>query len=235
MSSKNKFCVIGLGYFGLNLALNLAEEGAEVLAIDIREERTDLLQDKVSLAVTMDSTDIKAIQSLGVKDMDAVIVAIGEGFEASINTTAILQEIGCKRIIVRAISPVHERLLKLMNIHELLVPEAEAAEHLASRLLLPGLIESFEINRDYSIFEIKVPKSFVAKSLLEINLRTEYNMNLVTVKRIVKVRGLLTKGEKEMVEVIGVPTPQYKFTPDDILVLFGKESDFRNLLTFDEK
>lgn len=64
MATKNKFCIIGLGYFGLNLALNLAEEGAEVLAIDIREERTDLLQDKVSLAVTMDSTDIKAIQSL---------------------------------------------------------------------------------------------------------------------------------------------------------------------------
>jgi trk system potassium uptake protein len=234
MATNSRFCVIGLGYFGLNLALNLAEDGAEVLAIDIREERVDLLQDKVSLAVTMDSTDIKAIKSLGIRDMDAVIVAIGEGFEASINTTAILQEIGCKRIIVRAISPVHERLLRLMNIQDLLVPEAEAAGHLASRLMLPGLLESYEINRDYSIFEIKVPKRFVAQTLLSINLRTTYNMNLVTVKRIVKSRGLLTKGEKEVVDVIGVPSPTYLFHPEDILVLFGKEADFMKILELDQ-
>jgi trk system potassium uptake protein TrkA len=232
--ANDKFCIIGLGYFGLNLALNLADDGAEVLAIDISEERVDLLQDRVSLAVTMDSTDLKAIKSLGVKDMDAVIVAIGEGFEASINTTAILQELGCKRIIVRAISPVHERLLRLMNIQELLVPEAEAAEHLASRLLLPGLLESYEINRDYSIFEIKVPKRFVAQTLLSINLRTTYNINLVTVKRIVKSRGLLTKGEKEVVDVIGVPSPTYIFHPEDILVLFGKEADFMKILELDQ-
>ncbi|MBE2189904.1 MAG: TrkA family potassium uptake protein [Desulfobulbaceae bacterium] len=234
MATNNRFCVIGLGYFGLNLALNLADDGAEVLAIDISEERVDLMQDRVSLAVTMDSTDIKAIKSLGIKDMDAVIVAIGEGFEASINTTAILQELGCKRIIVRAISPVHERLLRLMNIQELLVPEAEAAEHLASRLMMPGLLESYEINRDYSIFEIKVPKRFIAQTLLSINLRTTYNINLVTVKRIVKSRGLLTKGEKEVVDVIGVPSPTYLFHPEDILVLFGKEADFMKILELDQ-
>lgn len=234
MATNNRFCVIGLGYFGLNLALNLADDGAEVLAIDISEERVDLMQDRVSLAVTMDSTDIKAIKSLGVKDMDAVIVAIGEGFEASINTTAILQELGCKRIIVRAISPVHERLLRLMNIQELLVPEAEAAGHLASRLMMPGLLESYEINRDYSIFEIKVPKRFIAQTLLSINLRTTFNINLVTVKRIVKSRGLLTKGEKEVVDVIGVPSPTYLFHPEDILVLFGKEADFMKILELDQ-
>ncbi len=234
MGTNNRFCIIGLGYFGLNLALNLADDGAEVLAIDIREERVDLLQDRVTLAVTMDSTDIKAIKSLGIKDMDAVIVAIGEGFEASINTTAILQELGCQRIIVRAISPVHERLLRLMNIQDLLVPEAEAAEHLASRLMMPGLLESYEINRDYSIFEIKVPKRFVAQTLLSINLRTTFNINLVTVKRIVKSRGLLTKGEKEVVDVIGVPSPTYLFHPEDILVLFGKEADFMKILELDQ-
>ncbi|MCO5249938.1 MAG: TrkA family potassium uptake protein [Candidatus Kapabacteria bacterium] len=234
MANNSRFCIIGLGYFGLNLALNLAEDGAEVLAIDIREERVDLLQDKVSLAVTMDSTDIKAVKSLGIRDMDAVIVAIGEGFEASINTTAILQELGCQKIIVRAISPVHERLLRLMNIQDLLVPEAEAAGHLASRLMMPGLLESYEINRDYSIFEIKVPKRFVAQTLLSINLRTIYNINLVTVKRIVKSRGLLTKGEKEVVDVIGVPSPTYLFHPEDILVLFGKEADFMKILELDQ-
>ncbi|PKL84678.1 MAG: hypothetical protein CVV22_11850 [Ignavibacteriae bacterium HGW-Ignavibacteriae-1] len=234
MGTNNRFCIIGLGYFGLNLALNLADDGAEVLAIDIREERVDLLQDRVTLAVTMDSTDLKAIKSLGIKDMDAVIVAIGEGFEASINTTAILQELGCQRIIVRAISPVHERLLRLMNIQDLLVPEAEAAEHLASRLMMPGLLESYEINRDYSIFEIKVPKRFVAQTLLSINLRTTFNINLVTVKRIVKSRGLLTKGEKEVVDVIGVPSPTYLFHPEDILVLFGKEADFMKILELDQ-
>lgn len=228
--SLKKFCIIGLGYFGINLALRLAEEGAEVLAIDINSDRVDMIKDRVSLAVCMDSTNERAMRSQGLKDMDAVVVAIGEDFESSINTTAILQEIGVKRILARVISPIHERLVKLMNIDELLVPEAEAAAHLSNRLTIPGLIESYEISSEYGIYEIKIPDKFIGKTLLETNLRYEFSLNLVTVKRFTKKRSLLIKEEKEIVEVIGVPTPNYVFKDGDIMVVFGKEQDFLNML-----
>ncbi|MCL5990852.1 MAG: TrkA family potassium uptake protein [Bacteroidetes bacterium] len=228
--TNKKFCVIGLGYFGLNLAMRLTEAGAEVLAIDNQQEKIDGIADKVTHAVCMDTTDIRALQSFGLQDMDAVIVAIGEGFESSIMTTAHLQEIGVKRILNRITSTVHERLLKLMNIEELLVPEAEAASHLAHRLMIPGIIESFEITQDYSIFEIEAPKRTVGNTLLELNLRQEYSLNLVTIKRLKQKRGLLTKGEKEEYDVIGVPTPETRINSGDILILFGKEDKLKNFL-----
>lgn len=227
---RKKFAVIGLGYFGLNLALRLSEQGAEVLAIDIDSSKVESIADRVAHAVTLDSTDKHALINQGVQDMDAVIVAIGEGFESSLTTTAILQEICAKEILNRVMSPIHERLVKLMNIKELLVPEAEAAAHLAKRLMFTELLESYEISKLHSIFEIQVPSSIIGKKLIEINLRDEFNLNLVTVKRITKSGGLITKGEKTEEMSIGVPKPDYVFLKNDILVLFGEEKDFRNFI-----
>jgi len=229
MSTK-KFCVIGLGHFGLNLAKILSTAGAEVLAIDNHQEKIDLIADKVTHAVCMDSTDKKTLQSLGLNDMDAVIIAIGEGFESSLMTTAIVQEFGIKKMYARVTSPVHERLLRLMNITDLLVPEADAAAQFASRLLIPGVIGSFSISKDFGIFEIKAPKIFINKTILEIDLRKKYLINLVTIKRIKKSRGLLTLAEHEEVDVMGVPKPDLIILENDILVLFGKEKDVSKLL-----
>lgn len=225
-----KFCVIGLGYFGYNLAIRLNDLGTEVLAIDNHQEIIDEISEKVTHAICMDSTDPKAMKGLGLEDMDAVIVAIGENFESSIMTTALLQEIGVKKIYSRVISKVHERLLKLMNVNELLVPEAEAANHLVKRLIIPGLIESFQISKDYAIYEIPVPKSFIGKNLLELNIRHKYNVNLITIKKVTKKRGLLIIGEREEVEVVGVPNPDDKITENSILVLFGRDKDIKNLI-----
>jgi trk system potassium uptake protein TrkA len=225
-----KFCVIGLGYFGYNLAVRLNDLGTEVLVIDNHQEIIDEIHEKVTHAICMDSTDPKAMKGLGLEEMDAVIVAIGENFESSILTTALLQEIGVKKIYNRVISVVHERLLKLMNVTELLVPEAEAAEHLVKRLVMPGLIESYQISKEFGIFEIPVPKSFIGKNLLELNLRQKYNVNLITIKKILKKRGFLTIGERDEVEVAGVPSPEDIITEKSILVLFGRDKDIKNLI-----
>lgn len=225
-----KFCVIGLGYFGYNLAIRLNDLGAEVLAIDNHQEIIDDISEKVTQAICMDSTDTKAMKSLGLEEMDAVVVAIGENFESSIMTTALLQEIGVKKIYNRVISVVHERLLKLMNIDELLLPEAEAASHLVKRLVIPGLIESYQISKEYSIFEIPAPKSFIGKTLLQLNLRQKYNVNLITIKKVIKKRGFLLMGEREEVEVLGVPSPDEEIPEGAVLVLFGKDRDIKNLI-----
>lgn len=227
---NRKFGVIGLGYFGLNLAINLADKGAEVIAVDLDPIRVELVNNKVTLAVALDSTDKAALEGIGIKDMDAVIVAIGENFEASINTTAILQELGVKRIFNRVISPIHERLLKLMNVEELLVPEAEAALHLANRLNIAGLLEAYEMDDEHSIFEINIPEQFIGKTVAESKLRQNHALNLVTVKRVIIKKGLMTLGQKASIAVTGVPDPNLIFKEGDVLVLFGKEKDVELLL-----
>ena len=231
--ANQKFAIIGLGFFGVNLALELTEEGAEVVAVDRDEQRVEPMRDKISYVVCMDSTDERALRRLGLKEMDAVIVAIGEDFESSLLTTALLQELGVKRIVNRVTSPTHERLLKLMNIKDLVVPEAEAAGQLANRLMMRGVVGAFELSEDYSIVEVEAPRAFVGKTLLELDLRTTRNINVVTIKRIERKRGLLTLGERESVKILGVMTPDTVIETQDILVLFGQEKDIRTLLETD--
>lgn len=228
--AQKKFAIIGLGYFGTNLATFLSHEGAEVLVIDNDENKVDAISEIVTHAVCMNSTDEPALRSLGLKDMDAVVVAIGEQFESSITTTALLQEIGVKKIYNRIISPIHQRLLKLMGIEELLVPEAEAASHLASRLMISGILSSFELSPSFGIFEIPVPAAFIGKSVLESNLRQTYNLNLVTIKRYKKKGGLLSISKPEELYVVGVPSPHLSIVEGDILVVFGREKDVKYLL-----
>ena len=225
-----KYCIIGLGHFGMNLAIMLSEAGAEVIAIDNHQDLIDNVSDKVTFAARMDATDEKALRSLGLEEMDAVVVAIGEGFEASILITALLQEIGVKKIYNRIISHVHERLLKLMGIEDMLVPEKEAAEQLARRLMIPGLVESFALSSKFGIFEIKAPGKFTGKKLIDLQLREKYGMNLVTISRKISKSGMLSLGQKEEMKIIGVPKPDTEIQEDDILVLFGEENKVKELL-----
>ncbi len=224
---NNKFCVIGLGYFGFNLALYLTERGAEVIAIDNKEERIELLKDRVAVPVKADATDIKALKKLGIADMDAAIVAIGEGFEASINTLYNLQEIGVKKIFTRVISPMHEKLVKLMNVEEILLPEAEAAKHLANRLIIPGLIDFIELDTHFGIFETAAPADFIGQTLTQVDLRKNYNLNLVTIKSEVK-KGFFE--QHQYGNIVGIPSPDYIFNDKDILVLFGLNEDIEKFL-----
>lgn len=229
--ARLKFAVIGLGHFGSNICLDLAAEGAEVVAIDCDEEKVEVMRDKVSYPVCLDSTEVKSLQALGVQDMDAVIVAIGEDFESSILTIAHLQELGVQRVIGRVISPTHERLLRLMKVDELVLPEKEAAHRLTKSLTSLGLVGATQISPEYSIVEMEAPKGIVGRAIGEVNLRQEFQLNLVTIKRQVKKRPLLTQKEVERIEVLGVPDKDYVFTPKDILVIFGHEKYIRRFMS----
>jgi len=222
--------VIGLGHFGLNLALHLTEEGCEVMAIDRDAAKVEMIQNRVAIAVALDSTEQAPLRKLGLREMDIVVVAIGEDFQSSLLTTASLQEIGVKRIISRVISPVHERLLRLMGIQELVLPEAEAARALAHQLLLGKVQKAFELSSDYSIVEVEAPPHFVGKTIRQLQLRERYGLNLVTIKRLEQRGGWLTLGRGERMRVLGVPTPEMVIEAGDILVLFGREQDLQRML-----
>lgn len=225
-----KYCVIGLGYFGYHLAISLSKAGAEVLAIDNHQEKIDDISNKVTTAICMDSTDKKTLASLGLDEMDAVIVAIGGDFEGSLLTTAHLQDLGIKKIFNRRTSKVHERILNLMDVHEILVPEADAAEQLKNRLMIPGLIESYKLNSDFGIYEIETPKIFIGKTLIDTNLRKDYKLNLVTIKRKNFEKKIFNQKKSEKYVVIGVPKPDEIIQDGDILVLFGQDKNIRDLL-----
>ncbi len=214
-----KIAVIGLGTFGKNLALDLAESGAEVLAVDLSEERINEIKHPNITAVKFDSTDINEIERFGLKDMDAVVITIGENFEAMLLTCMLLKELGVKRIIARANEPIHKKILKSIGIKEedIISPEEDVAKRLSKILLSDGFIEFFEIEKDYEIAWIKTPPNFIGKTIRELDLRKNYNVLLIT----------LIKNKK----VVGVLDPDLKIEKDDELLIFGKDKDIKKIIS----
>ncbi len=223
-----KICIIGLGYFGRNLALTLARARNEVLAIDIEPSKVDAIKDDVSHAVIADTSQRENLDRLPLADMDAVVVAIGENFEGSLLTVANLQEAGVKRIIARVINPTHEKLLRLLKIEELVLPEAESAQRMAQSLVR-GVLNSLDLTGGFIIVEAKAPAWLAGRSLQSAGLRSTYKVNLVTVKKAAAPTARIFERKSER-ELIGVPPADYHFEEGDILVLFGEESHLHAFL-----
>jgi len=224
-----RFCIIGLGNFGTHLARQLNREGHEIVAVDNDAVHINSLKDEIEYLIQADCTDINAFHEIPIDACDAVILAIGEDFEASLSIASNVQQLGAKRIISRIINPLHGRLLKLLKIDELVIPEAMAAAWLARSLKTPDVISSLELGGGYEIAQIAVPPSLVGKTLQESALRATYDLNLVT---IAKGRGsaVLSSTRHPINRVIGIPLPDRRFENDDILVLFGAGKDLRRML-----
>ncbi len=229
-----RFCIIGLGSFGTHLARQLNREGHEIVAVDNNPVHINALKDEIEYIVQADCTDLDAFHEIPVDSCDAVILAIGEDFEASLSIASNLQQLGAKRIISRIINPLHGRLLKLLKIDELMVPEAMAAAWLARSLNAPDKIHSLELGGGYEIAQILVPQPLVGKTLQDAEFRLRYDLNLVT---IAKGRGMavLTSTRHPINKVLGVPEPSRIFEADDVLLLFGLEKDVRRMLIDYEK
>ena len=223
-----RFCIIGLGTFGTHLARELSREGHEIVAVDNDPNHINALKDEIEYIVQADCTNINSFNEIPVSACDAVILAIGENFEASLSIAANVQQLGAKRIISRIINPLHGRLLKLLKIDELMIPEAMAAAWLARSLKSPDVINSLELGSGYEIAQIDVPDAMVGKTLQEIDLRGRYDLNLVTVA---KARGMAVRSARHAInKVLGIPQPDREFEQDDVLVIFGQEKNVRRML-----
>lgn len=224
-----KCCIIGLGTFGTQLARQLAREGHEIVAVDNDPGHINALKDEIEYLIQADCTNLAAFNEIPVDACDVVILAIGEDFEASLSIAANLQQLGARRIISRIINPLHGRLLKLLKIDELMIPEAMAAAWLARSLKSPEILDSLELGGGYEIAQIMAPPAFVGKSLQEIGLRAKYDLNLIT---IAKGRGTaaLSSTRQAVQKVLGIPLPDRAFEADDILVLFGNGKDVRRMM-----
>lgn len=226
---EKKFAVIGLGHFGSHLAIGLAEQGAEVLAIDDDIERLEEIKDQVTHTVRLDSTEEKALRSQGIQDFDAVIVGMGDDFEATLLTVAALQRLEVKRIIVRATTETHERILNHLGITEIILPAVEAAERLANTLLFEKVVDSFELSSEYTIVEVQAPERFVGKTVQQLLLEQELGVSLVTIKRREKKKALLGFRTRDVETILGVPMPSTVIEQGDLLVVFGNKKAIRKL------
>ncbi len=224
-----KCCIIGLGTFGTQLARQLSREGHEIVAVDNDPLHINALKDEIEYLIQADCTDLNAFHEIPVDACDVVILAIGEDFEASLSIAANVQQLGAKRIISRIINPLHGRLLKLLKIDELMIPEAMAAAWLARSLKSPDILESLELGGGYEIAQILAPSCFIGKTLQDVGLRAKYDLNLVT---IAKGRGqaALSSTRQAVHKVLGIPLPDRPFEADDILVLFGLGKDLRRMM-----
>ena len=167
-----QFAVIGLGSFGYYLATHLYENGHEVLAIDKAPGPVQEIRDQVTQAVVADATDRKAMESLGIFHMDAAVVCIGTDMSQSILATLNLKEMGCGRVIAKAMNNAHGRILKKMGAAEVLFPEKDLAVSLAKRLHNPNMLDYLPFTEGYSIVELVTPKVFAARPCTNWTLST---------------------------------------------------------------
>ncbi|MEA1784971.1 TrkA family potassium uptake protein [Arenibacter sp. GZD96] len=224
-----KYIIIGLGNFGASLAQKLTEQGNEVIGIDTNMSKVDAYKEKISHTICMDATDEFTVSGLPLKETDIVLVAIGEDQGANVMTTALLKNLEVKRLISRAINPLHEKVLQAIGVDEIVHPEEETAERWAKKLCLSNVVDSFELNDDFSIIEAKVPEDYIGKTVRDVGFRKTFNILALTVIIKVEEKSLLGK-TKTVSKIKGVISGDYVLEEGNILVLYGSNKDLQSFL-----
>lgn len=217
MKEMKQFAVIGLGNFGHYLASHLYKKGHEVLAIDKSPSRVQDIKDFVSQAVVADATDRKAVEGLGVRQMDAAVVCIGSILSDSILATLNLLDIGVKRVFAKAISDAHGRILNKIGASEIFFPEKDLAISVAEKLHNPNMLDYLPFLEGYSIIQLAPPRNFIGKNLQELNLINRYGVQVVAIREVVPDRLNL------------IPTAQFVIKDSDILILLGPNDSLEKL------
>ncbi|ARM31444.1 TrkA family potassium uptake protein [Prosthecochloris sp. HL-130-GSB] len=228
---KEKYALIGMGDFGSQLAVTLANKGIEVLAIDSSMEHLEEIKDVVERTVCLDATEEKALESQGIEEFDAAIICIGDEFEETLLIVTVLRNLGVKRIIARATTTRHAYILRHLDIEEVILPAVDAAYRLANKLALQDQFNRLELSSDYEITEIRAPSRFTGKSIEEINFRESYDVVLITIKRIETQPHFWGLATRDVERFIGIPKPETVIEKDDILLLFGSSEAFQRILS----
>ncbi len=176
------FLLIGLGRFGRHMAQVFNDLGQEVMAVDKDEQRIDEALPLVTDARIGDSTNEKFLSTLGVADYDACIVAIGDDFQSSLETTTLIKDMGAKKVIARASRDVHEKLLLQNGADEVIYPEKQLAKWAAVRYSSNNLLEYIELDASHAVFEVTVPPEWVGRSIENIDIRKRYGINVMAVR-----------------------------------------------------
>lgn len=224
-----KYIIVGLGSFGSSLAEKLTAQGNEVIGIDTNMSRVDNYKDKLSHTIQMDATDEYTVSGLPLKETDVVVIAIGEEQGDNIMATALFKTLGVKRLISRAVNPLHEKVLQAIGVDEIVHPEKETAERWAKKLSLKGVVDSFELSEDYSIVEVNLPEKYDGKKIRNLRIREEFNLLVLTSISKEETKTIIGKS-REIHKVQGVSSPDDQLFSDDLLVVYGANKDIKRFL-----
>lgn len=208
---KKEFAVIGLGRFGGSICRALAEQGMEVLAIDNSEDRVNEFATIASHAVVGDSTDETVLKSLGLRNFDHVIVAIGDDIKSSILTTLILIELGVNKITVKAQDDYHEKVLRKIGANHVVHPERDMGRRIAHNIISNNVLDYLELSDEHSIVEIVASEKLNGNSIIDLDIRAKYGINIVAIKR----------GN----DIIVSPQANEVIKEEDILIVIGADID----------
>ena len=211
------FVVIGLGRFGTAVATELCELGHEVLAIDASEESVQQVADRVTHAVTGDARDPAVLRALGVRNYDCAIVAVGDDVGNSALITLNLKDIGVKRVICKAQSHVHRKVLEKIGADRVVFPEHEMGVKLAQGLSSSNVLNFIELSDDFGIVELEIPKSWQHRSSRDLDIRAKHHVNIIAVR----------KGSTGMLDV--APGGDYLLEAKDAVVTLGRNEDINRL------
>lgn len=208
--------LIGLGRFGRHMALKLHEMNHEVLAIDKNEERVNDCLPFVTSAQIGDTTNEQFIASLGVRNFDLCIVAIGDNFQSSLETTALLKDSGARFVLSRASRDVHAKFLLRNGADDIIYPEKQMAIRAAVRYSSDNVFDYIELTPEYSIYETPLPVSWVGRTIVELAVRQKYHVSILAIKR------------QEQMEPL--PKPDHRFQPGETLLVMGGNKDIQHFL-----
>ncbi|KSU88032.1 potassium transporter Trk [Priestia veravalensis] len=206
---KKEFAVVGLGRFGGSICKTLSDQGMEVLAIDTDEEKVNEYASVASHAVVGDSTDEGVLKGLGIRNFDHVIVAIGDNIQASILTTLILKELGVKKITVKAQNDYHAKVLSKIGANFIVHPERDMGRRIANSMISNSVLDYLELSDEHSIVELVASKKMAGNTLIDLDIRAKYGINIVAIKR--------------SQDIIVSPQASESIKQGDILIVIGAD------------
>ena len=215
MDMASTFLVIGLGRFGTNLALRLMDSGSEVMVIDTDEESVNRLAPHVTQAKIGDCMDEEVLRSLDPASFDFCFVCISDNFQSSLETTSLLKEMGAPMVISKADKDLHARLLLKIGADEVVFPERDMARRTAVRFSVNGALEYVELAPGYAIFELDVPDHWAGQTLIDLDIRKRYNVNVI--------------GRKENGSILPIDT-SFVFAADTHIMVAGRLEDVSKMV-----
>ncbi|QMV40861.1 potassium channel family protein [Cohnella cholangitidis] len=203
----NQFVIIGLGRFGSSLGTELIKLGYEVLGVDRDEEKVQELSNVLTHAVVADATEEEVLRSVGARNFDCGVVAIGDDIQASILATILLKDLGVKKVVAKAVSDLHGRVLERVGVDRIIYPERDMGVRVAHQLVSPNLLDYIELSKQYTIAELAVPQCLAGKSLDDVNPRGRFGCSIVAIN---KPQGIII-----------APVAKDVLSTDDVMVVIG--------------
>ena len=212
-----EFLVIGAGRFGSSVARTLYRQGYDVMVVDKDEALVQQISGEITNAVKADATSEASLNALGIKDFDAVVIAIGDDIQASIMAAILVVEMGAKKTLAKAQNEIQGKVLSKIGINKVVFPERDMGQKLAHSLIAPTIIDMIELSDYYSVVEVSAPEEMIGQTLLKLNLRARYGVSVIALRRNNGGQTIISPVAEDLIEA------------DDIIVAIGENKQLKKL------